>query len=108
MADLYNFFNVSLLIGNDIDDIGLCAFCRLVDVETDEERNEQVKILVEKGNAYAHSVLARYYAFGQNGYTRNQEKSNKVISTQNEMYALSYKLSAKSCEKLFHLKGCLA
>ena len=41
-------------------------------------------------------------------YNRNQEKSNKVISTQNEMYALSYKLSAKSCEKLFHLKGCLA
>lgn len=65
--------------GNDIDDIGLCAFCRLVDVETDEKRNEQVKILVEKGNAYAHSVLARYYAFGQNGYTRNQEKSNELL-----------------------------
>ena len=62
-----------------MDDLGMCAFCRVIVAETVEEMTKRIQIQVKKGNAGATSVLARYYAQGENGFPIDHVKSSELL-----------------------------
>ena len=71
--------------GKDMDDLGMCAFCRVIVAETVEEMTKRIQIQVEKGNAGATSVLARYYAQGENGFPIDHVKSGELLLKAGEL-----------------------
>ena len=78
MGCTHAWFKEEIMQGKDIDDTGTCAFCRVIDADTDGEMAKRVQLQVNKGNAHAHNVLARYYATGENGFPINRAKSMEL------------------------------
>jgi len=67
------------------EELGKCEFCRQIDVDTDEERVEQVNELVKKNNPRAMEILARYHAFGEMGFRVDYAKSNELLLKAGEL-----------------------
>ena len=56
----------------------LCAFCRMPDAKSDDERIKQIKKLMDKGNAEAFNNLAGWYAEGSYGLPQDLQKANEL------------------------------
>ena len=65
--------------------IDLCAFCREPNPSSDEELIEQLKRLVEAGNADAFNALAGAYARGNLGMQQNWSKANELFLRAGEL-----------------------
>ena len=70
--------------GKKKEDIGLCPFCRMPQVRSDEEV-ERVKKLMEKGNAIAYNQLARFYDDGRMGLPQDYTKANELYLKAGEL-----------------------
>lgn len=77
--------------GKKTEDLGECAFCRQIDADTDEERLKQITLLVEKNDANAITILARYHAMGEMGFPQDLAKSAELLLRAGELgYAEAY------------------
>ena len=56
----------------------LCPFCRTPYPESEEEYVKRNRILMEKGNADAHYLLAGFYAEGTTGLPQDWAKANEL------------------------------
>ena len=56
----------------------MCAFCRTPPSRSDEEEVEQIKRLMEKGNADAFYYFGGYHARGSRGVRQDQAKANEI------------------------------
>ena len=69
----------------------LCAYCRTPYAKSNEEQNERLKKLMDKGNGSAFNQLAEYYRDGTYGMPQNQAKANELNLKAGELgYAGAY------------------
>ena len=63
----------------------LCAFCRAPRYKPDEKRIEELKNLMDKGNAHAFYALAGLYATGSLGMPLDWAKANELCHRAGEL-----------------------
>ena len=63
----------------------LCAYCRTPPSDTDEETIGRVNKLMEKGNAVAFNILARFYEDGSCGLPQDMAKANELYLKAGEL-----------------------
>ena len=64
--------------GKKWEEVGMCAFCRMLIPSSDEEEAKRLEKNMEKGNADAYHQLAGYYSQGMNGMQQNWAKANEL------------------------------
>ena len=68
-----------------IEGKNICAFCRMLPPNSDEERVNRVNKLIDKGNAEAFNMLAGDYAEGRYGIPQDLQKANECYLKAGEL-----------------------
>ena len=63
----------------------LCPYCRTPPPSSDEEYIQQMKKLMENGNAYAFNMLGLCFVRGSNGMPRDEAKANELFLKAGEL-----------------------
>ena len=71
--------------GKKKEEWGMCAFCRTLRQDSDEEEVKRIENLMESGNANAFYQLAFYYARGIGGMPRDHQKANELYLKAGEL-----------------------
>ena len=84
------------------EEVGMCAFCRTLRPNSNEEEVRRVKKLMKKGNAEAYCQLAGEYAHGTGGIQQDLAKANELLlkacelGCANAYYNLGYSYDSGS------------